>query len=496
MATARGLAERSRRKISEEKKEEKEEKEEDEEQNDDTMSDEIRQERKRYKTEPFFGGMPLSSDLVRDRQKARDKLMEKTGLTERDLQKLEDDFSMIASTFAYLQLDHPHVSHEKKMDGWEVWVAKHFPKHGTPKMARKVYDIMNDEFRKFIGTHASEDVRKDFGVSPHNNNEDDKKEGLDMWTIYLLILTIVDIIAAILGLIPGFGAIADGVGILASVLSLNIFGIIASIVGLIPGIGMIGGIAEVVYNPFRAATILRRGRSAVKTTKQTRELQKRRSTYRSGRRGSSPSSSRRRSSSRSSRSSRRRGSASSSSSQVRRPDRRRSRRFQRSRDKEKGDDDKTKQKEPTTSELRYREKPEEQENDWDVTSQLPPDYYKRRRVVAKKERKEDEKMESKKRKREERREEIQSRLDEISEFRDEQEERNRVKRRKLNEELDNLKELKDEYADDIKSLQKEKDANRDDLDTVNDIRDQQRKIHKERERVKKDITKIEDRLGI
>lgn len=510
MATARRLAERSR-KI----KEEADSKSQDEEVSkpepsekrmryDETDMDTARgvgndenDENEDVDKEGFFGDMPLSDDLIMERLRTREKLRNKTGLSERDLKKIEDDFSMVVSTFGHMQFSNDGVSQDKKIDGWEAWMGKHFPKQGSPKNARKIYDFLNDVFRKFVGCNVCTKVREEMGIPKYEiTKPSSDKEGFSAKTAYLTIVGIIDLIAAILGLVPGFGLAADAVGILASLLAGDIVGILLSITALIPLLGTIPGVIEIIWRIYRMIALYRKGKSSVRIPSQSLSLMRSRKSYR--KRPSSSSSSKRRSSS-SRRDEQKRDDRSSSSRdepKQRRDDRSSSRDTKRS---IREDTKRYDRNEPTSS---YDPRQDRKRNDYkeDVTS-MP--YYEKQRRRDDEPKRRPREEDTKRRSRDENTKQdkmdtmladIDQQVQEISDFRSEQETRNREKRQKIEEAIAKLEDIKDQRAEQIRELQKEKEDNRDDLDRVNEIRAEQRDILKKRNETKKMISQLEKRL--
>lgn len=516
MATARRLAERSR-KIKEEadsKSQDEKDVSEKRMRYDETDMDTARgvgndenDENDENDKEGFFGDMPLSDDLIMERLRTREKLRNKTGLSERDLKKIEDDFSMVVSTFGHMQFSNDGVSQDKKIDGWEAWMGKHFPKQGSPKNARKIYDFLNDVFRKFVGCNVCTKVREEMGIPKYEITKPSggDKEGFSGKTAYLTIVGIIDLIAAILGLVPGFGLAADAVGILASLLAGDIVGILLSIAALIPILGTIPGVIEIIWRIYRMIALYRKGKSSVRIPSQSLSLMRARKSFRK-RPSSSSSSSKRRSSSS------RRDDRSSSRDEQRRNDRSSSRnddnKKSSSRDTKRSIREDTRRydrNEPTSS---YDPRQDRKRNDYkeDVTS-MP--YYEKQRRRDDEPKRRDENVRrrddenTKRRPRDENTKQdkmdtmladIDQQVQEISDFRSEQETRNREKRQKIEEAIAKLEDIKDQRAEQIRELQKEKEDNRDDLDRVNEIRAEQRDILKKRNETKKMISQLEKRL--
>ena len=127
------------------------------------------------------------------------------------------------------------------------WLKKHYPK--SSKQDRKKLAIKLDKVWRL------EDKRDSLGSS--------SKEGFSVTSI----VDFFDLLAAVVGLIPGFGIIADLAGIVLSVAAGDVVGTLLSIIAIIPFVGMPAGVLEVFWKIFR---IVRRRGSGGKSRKPSR----------------------------------------------------------------------------------------------------------------------------------------------------------------------------------------------------------------------------------
>ncbi len=171
----------------------------------------------------------MSSAILSNRV-LRKKVAKNYGVSQDALEGFIDKMETTVATYA-------SARNAERTDAFLGWLKKHYPK--SSKQDRKKLAVKLDKIWRL------EDKRDSLGSS--------SKEGFSVTSI----VDFFDLLAAVAGLIPGFGIIADLAGIVLSVAAGDVVGTLLSIIAIIPFVGTPAGVLEVFWKIFRI--VRRRG---------------------------------------------------------------------------------------------------------------------------------------------------------------------------------------------------------------------------------------------